>query len=183
MRTYEELGETDRAVDIYQDIVLEHTTSQYARDANRRIFIVGGLSAANKKVRELAIKNSLMLKDATFRKLVEESERFTHGDNKDILIIPDTVKLPDENGEKAGRLAREKKINMMISRVEERISGGPVVVKPAVKPEEQMVKIYTTDGNIFTGTLVDDTGSSVVVRTSFGDIKIEKSRVSRRINL
>lgn len=182
-RTYEELGETDRAVDIYQDIVLEHTTSQYARDANRRIFIVGGLSAANKKVRELAIKNSLMLKDETFGKLVEESERFTHGDNKDILIIPDTVKLPDENGEKAGRLAREKKINMMISRVEERISGGPVVVKPAVKPEEQMVKIYTTDGNIFTGTLVDDTGSSVVVRTSFGDIKIEKSRVSRRINL
>jgi tetratricopeptide (TPR) repeat protein len=183
-RTYEELGDTGKAIDIYQDIVMENSSSQYAKDANRRIFIVGGLSAENAKVRELAMKNSAMLNDNAFGKLVEESERFISTDKDAVQFRPENDKLPGDNGERAQRLAREKKISMMIEKVEEKISGGDKSVKSVVQPSAKRgVKIYTIDGNIFTGILVSESGSSVTVRTSFGDIKIEKSRISRRISL
>ncbi len=183
-RTFEELGDTGRAVDIYQDIVMDDTSSRYAREANMRIFIVGGLSAENMKVRELAMKNSVMLNDAAFGKLVEESERFASGDKDGALFTPESVKLPHDEGENAQILAREKKISMMISKVEEKITGGDTPVKSTVQPPAKRgVKIYTIDGNIFTGTLVSESGSSVTVRTPFGDITIEKSRISRRIRL
>lgn len=183
-RTFEELGETERAVDIYQDIIMEDTSSQYASDANRRIFIVGGLSEENMKVRELALKNSLIINDAAFGKLVEESERFFPGEKDDPVFVQKKIIIPEDEGGKARKIAMEKKISMMIGKVEERISGGPVAVKAVVKPpEKRMVKIYTTDGNIFTGILINDSDGAVVVRTSFGEIKIDKSRISRRINL
>jgi len=183
-RTFEELGETERAVDIYQDIIMEDTSSQYARDANRRIFIVGGLSAENTKVRELALKNSLMINDVSFGKLVEESEKFLPWEKDEQVFVQEKIIIPHEEREKARKIAREKKISMMIGKVEERISGGPVAVKTVVKPpEKRMVKIYTTDGNIFTGILINDSAGAVVVRTTFGEIKIEKTRISRRINL
>jgi len=183
-RTLEEIGNTEKAVDVYQEIILEDTSSQYARDANRRIFVVGGLSAANMKVRELAVKNSLILGDETFQKLVEESDRFSPAEKQDTVFITEQDGIPDDDAEKAQRLAREKKLERMIAEVEEKISGSPEVIKRSEDLRlNRSIKIYTTDGNIFTGLLVDDSGKAVVVRTSFGDIKIEKSRISRRINL
>jgi hypothetical protein len=169
-------------VDIYQDIVMEDTSLQYAKDANRRIFIVGGLSPENSKVRELAMKNSVLLNDETFGKLSEESVRFAPADDE-IYFIPERSVNADD-GADARDLAKLKKIEKMIERVDERISGKTVHEKTLIKtPERRMVKIYTTDGNIFTGTLINDAGGSVVIRTSFGDISIEKTRISRRINL
>lgn len=182
-RTYEELGNTERAIDAYQDIVMNDTSSQYAKDANRRIFIVGGLSLEGEKIRDLAMKNSRILNDASFGKLIEESERYSAENDGETGIFLKSRIVPEKGGQKIEGIVKDKKIDMMIREVEERISGDPVKKNRDIPPAKQVVKIYTIDGNIFTGTVVSDKGGDVVVRTSLGDIRIEKSRISRRINL
>lgn len=183
-RTLEELGDADKAVDIYQEIVMDDTKSPYARDANRRIFIMGGLAAGGEKIRNLARKNNRLLDDSLFEKLVDENIKFSSW-NRDETENRLKEILPDEQGEqKAAGTVREKKVEMMIRKVEERISGKVQTREVRkVVPEKRMVRIYTTDGNIFTGILISDRGGAVVVRTSLGDIRIEKSRISRRIDL
>lgn len=181
-RTYEELGDTDRAVDIYQNIVMDDSSSTYARDANSRIFIIGGLGTGGAKIRELAMKNSEMLNDSAFDRLVEESEKYSAVESKS--VERDIKKEDNSIEEKSSSLVKEKKVEKMIRMVDDRMSiKSGRKVKPDTQPEKRMVKIYTSDGNIFTGTIVSESGGTVVVRTSLGDIRIEKSMISRRINL
>ncbi len=183
-RILEALGDTERAVDIYQDIIMKDSSSPYAIDSNQRIYIAGGTSFGGEKIRELAVKNSSMLNDNAFVKLVEEGAKYIlHGKEDSGLSIKD--KLSAEIPEwKTSGIVQEKKIEMMIRKVDARIStSGAKRLKGETPDSETMVKIYTTDGNIFTGTIVSDAGDIIVIRTSLGDITIEKSRVSRRINL
>jgi len=145
---------------------------------------MGGLAAGGEKIRNLARKNNRLLDDSLFEKLVDENIKFSSW-NRDETENRLKEILPDEQGEqKAAGTVREKKVEMMIRKVEERISGKVQTREVRkVVPEKRMVRIYTTDGNIFTGILISDRGGAVVVRTSLGDIRIEKSRISRRIDL
>lgn len=180
-RTLEELGEVEKAVDIYQGIVMEDSSSKYAIEANRRIFVAGSITPSGGKLLQLAEKNSLMIKDSSFSKLIEENARYSPAEKTG---LPEVTVSADEIQRRASSAVREKKIEMMIRQVDRRMNVKTAGKgETAVIPEKRLIKIYTTDGNIFTGTLMNDSGGTVTVRTSIGDIKIEKSRISRRIDL
>ena len=112
----------------------------------------------------------------------EESEKYSAVESKS--VERDIKKEDNSIEEKSSSLVKEKKVEKMIRMVDDRMSiKSGRKVKPDTQPEKRMVKIYTSDGNIFTGTIVSESGGTVVVRTSLGDIRIEKSMISRRINL
>jgi hypothetical protein len=78
-------------------------------------------------------------------------------------------------------------IDRMIKKVEEKVNEKANEKKTAgVKahqPAGERVKIFTKDGNIFIGTIVKETSDEIVINSSLGSIRINKSRISRRINL
>jgi tetratricopeptide (TPR) repeat protein len=184
-RTLEEIGETGKAIDIYQQIVMDNPQSEYASSANRRIYLVGSVNHEGEKIKRLAVENNKLIKDATLVKMVEEDAKFMQTD-KDHKAGPVAIKnlfTEKITSGDSGAGVQSDSIDKMIKKVEERVNEktGTAVRNP--HPVEVKVKIYTKDGNIFTGTLMKETSDQIVIRSSLGVIKISKSKIYRRIDL
>ncbi|HBD94021.1 MAG: hypothetical protein A2015_04085 [Spirochaetes bacterium GWF1_31_7] len=65
-RYYEETGDKNQAIELYQDIIINDTESQSAVRANRRIFLVSISQPENKELRELTFSNNELLQDDVF---------------------------------------------------------------------------------------------------------------------
>ena len=182
-RTLEEIGEAGRALEIYQQIIMDDPGSEYASSANRRIYLVGLVNHEGEKIKKLAVKNNKLIKDETLVKMVGVDSRFR---TKNDGAKGDLTGSDDFSGGKIGDSASAVEgavIERMIKQVEEKLSekkSGPVKSSP--HPEVKL-KIYTNDGNIFNGILVRENSEEVVIKSSLGIITIRKSRISRRINL
>jgi tetratricopeptide (TPR) repeat protein len=183
-RTLEEMGESGKAVEIYQRIILDNPKSDYAVSANRRIFLVGSVNFEGQKIRKLAVENNKLIDDNTLVKMAEEDLKFRE-------IGSDQVNASEAHKTFADKIisgnsnaaAEAGSIDRMIKKVEEKINEKKNTVRKNSPAAEVRVKIFTKDGNIFIGTLVNETADEIVINSSLGNIKIKKSGISRRINL
>jgi len=181
-RTLEEIGEAGRAVEIYQNIIMEDPGSEYASSANRRIFLVGSVNHGGEKIKRLALENNKLIKDETLVKMVSEDSRFRGN--------PDNVKNDlsgrednSSGGDVAASAIGDAVIEKMFEQVEEKLNDKKSGTVKKRSPAEVRLKIYTNDGNIFNGILLRENREEVVIKSSLGIITISKSRISRRINL
>lgn len=183
-RTLEEMGQSGKAVEIYQQIILDDPGSDYAVSANRRIFLVGSVNFEGQKIRKLAVENNKLINDDTLVKMAEEDLKFRDSGNdkanqQDVhkSFADKIVKGNSDAAVEAGLVDR------MIKRVEEKINEKKNTVSKSSSAAGGRVKIFTKDGNIFIGTVVKETADEIVINSSLGSIKINKSGISRRINL
>ena len=185
-RTLEEIGETGRAVEIYQQIVMDNPQSEYASSANRRIYLVGSVNFDGEKIKKLAVENNKLINDDTLIKIVDEDEKFRTANDKKSAGYSFKVKSTFAEKISSSDLnagIQSNSIDKMIKKVEERVNKKKNVINKQNHPAEVKVKIYTKDGNIFTGILLKETSDQIVLSSSLGVIKINKSKISRRINL
>lgn len=75
-RCNEELGNTNKAIKIYQDIINTFPNSPYAIFSNRRIFVIGATNDVDNKIKNLASKNNTKLQDTEFNDYTETSKKF-----------------------------------------------------------------------------------------------------------
>ncbi len=186
-RTLEEIGEAGKAVEIYQQIITDNPQSEYAASANRRIFLVGSVNYEGEKIKQLAIENNRLVNNDTLNKMIEEDSKFKikESNNKEILK---SIKIKDPFAEKltSGDFSlgiQSGLIDRMIKKAEERANDKKSITNNKSTPDKVKVKIFTNDGNIFTGILMKETPDQIVINSSLGVIKINKSKISRRINL
>ncbi|HNX25426.1 MAG TPA: hypothetical protein PKG60_15370 [Spirochaetota bacterium] len=183
-RTLEEMGEPGKAVEIYQQIIMEDSRSEYAASANRRIFLVGSAAYEGEKIKKLAVENNRLINDDTLVKMVEEDSKFRKSDNDQ----RDNKAIQNSFADKiitsgVNTSVESNSIDRMIKKVEEKLNDKKNISNKVNPPGEVRVKIFTNDGNIFIGILVKETPAEIVIKSSLGSIKISKSRISRRINL
>ena len=185
-RTLEELSETGKAIELYQQIITDDTESEYARSANRRIFIAGALSAGGRKIQTLALKNNRILKEKTLSKMAVEESKFNgksklndeSSADRAFTRVLKSFPPPDP--------VKDASLDLMIKQVEKKIIESekkPKRIVRSVKQKDQKVRVYTNDGNIFTGIIVREEKESIDIRTSIGVIKIMRSKISRQVNL
>ena len=182
-RTLEEIGETGRAVEIYQQIIMDDTGSEYASSANRRIYLVGSVNYEGEKIKELALENNKLINDETIVKMVSEDSRFRRINDKAKGEFPERDDLSGRGTVGDVSAVEGAVIERMIKQVEEKLSEKKRGTVKSVSPVEIRLKIYTNDGNIFNGILVRENRDEIVIKSSLGIITISKNRISRRINL
>jgi len=183
-RTLEEMGESGKAVEIYQQIILDNPKSDYAVSANRRIFLVGSVNFEGQKIRKLAVENNKLIDDKILVKMAEEDLKFRESGSDQVntsevhkTFAEKIITVNSDAAVEAGSIDR------MMKKVEEKINANKNTVRKNSPAAEVRVKIFTKDGNIFIGTLVKETADEIVLNSSLGSIKIKKSGISRRINL
>ncbi len=182
-RTLEEMGETGRAVEIYQQIIMDDPGSEYASSANRRIYLVGSVNHEGERIKKLALENNKLINDETIVKMVSESSRVMR--KKDKVKGEFSGKYNFSGGETVGydSIVEGAVIERMIKQVEDKLSEKKSGTVKKGSPAEVRIKIYTNDGNIFNGILVRENRDEIVIKSSLGIITISKTRISRRINL
>lgn len=73
-RLLEESGEKSRAIETYQELILEYYRYEVAKNANRRILVMSANSSDRKGINALAIENNKMLNDEDFESILELNE-------------------------------------------------------------------------------------------------------------
>jgi tetratricopeptide (TPR) repeat protein len=178
-RCLESLGETDKALKTYQSIITGNPSDEYARRANRRIFIEGA-ARGSETVRDLAKRNNELISDPDFTAMQDADSKLT--------ALQSSTARPELMREfkniissyDASYAAIEKNAEELSarSRIEEQQHG-----RSAQKTEGSgAVKISTRTGNVFVGTISEETSDSIVVTTGFGKVRILKSDIAKRDN-
>ncbi len=183
----EELAEKEKAMNIYQEIILEDRKSEYAKLANRRIFITGSLAHNGSNLKELAIQNNKFLKDKIFSKLVDEAAKISQAeDDKGKLrknkYFQESLNLVEEERP----VLDEKKVkhyDMSAIKIEEKPKEKREIEKRPGKKKLDRVTIETIDGNVFIGSIEKESDGAVTIRTAVGRVNIEKNRIKKRENL
>lgn len=182
-RALEEMGETGKAVEIYQQIIMDNPKSEYAASSNRRIYLVGSVVYDGDKIRKLSLENNRLINDDILVKMADEDSKFRKKKNiqpeagvKDSYIEKITSSVINQE-------IQSGSIDRMIEKVEKKVKEKKNISIKAPVPEEKRIKVFTSGGNIFTGILLKETSNEIAIRSSLGIIKIRKSNISRRINL
>ncbi|MBN2442637.1 MAG: tetratricopeptide repeat protein, partial [Spirochaetales bacterium] len=75
-RCYEEAGDKEGAMIIYQEIINENPESELAKLSNSRILIIGTLNVNFEKLKELAVVNNQEIQDPEFTEMLEAAEQY-----------------------------------------------------------------------------------------------------------
>ncbi len=83
-RLLEESGEKSRAIETYQELILEYYRYEAAKNANRRILVMSANRSDRKEINALAIENNKILNDENFDSILELNENIgtAAADNK-----------------------------------------------------------------------------------------------------
>lgn len=181
-RCFEELAEKEKAVNTYQKIIKEDRNSEYAKMANRRVFIIGSIAENGEKLKKMAVMNNEIIRDEGFDKMIDQVERLekTKPELKEAEAEPflkEEIKILEERPP----VIDETKIETL-----EAIKPGEKKKdKEKKKQKRELVrqKIYTADGNVFVGAITNETGEAVYLKTMIGPVKIEKKKIAKRENL
>lgn len=182
-RTLEEIGEAGKALEIYQQIIMDDPGSEYASSANRRIYLVGLVSHEGERIKKLAVKNNKLIKDETLVKMVGVDSRFRMENDRVKGGLPGRDDFSEGKTGDAASAVESAVIERMIKQVEDKLSEKKSGAVKSIPYAEVRLKIYTNDGNIFNGILLRENREEIVIKSFLGIITISKSRISRRINL
>ncbi|MBR2316338.1 MAG: cell envelope integrity protein TolA [Spirochaetales bacterium] len=73
-RLLEETGEKSKAIETYQEMILEYYRYEVAKNANRRILVMSANRSDREEINALAIENNKLLKDEEFEDILELNE-------------------------------------------------------------------------------------------------------------
>jgi len=153
-RCYTGMGQPDKAIESHLEVITRWPSSDYARDSNRKILLIGTRSG-DKKIIAIAKKVNTRLKDPVFDQMVIEQEKT--GNTEELTGVV-KIDLPQK----------------MIDDVDKYTKT--VEDKPAAQRE---LVILTSDGNTFKGILVKETSAEVVLETSIGTITVKREKITR----
>ena len=86
-RLLEENGEKSKAIETYQEMILEYYRYEIAKNANRRILVMAANHSNRAEINALAVENNKLLKDEGFDNILELNES-----------IGTTNAIPDSQG-------------------------------------------------------------------------------------
>jgi len=178
-RAQEELGNEISALKSYQKIITTDPSSDLAVAANRRIFLMGRKSITGKTYEKLASENNKKIKDRNFREF-SKTYKFYKEDDVQSLIIKTIESDKDEKESEKTRLdTAEKILSKVISKNREsKAKTTSLKITKKIK-----IKIYTADGNIFTGYIEKENKKNIIMKSSLGLIIINKKDVKKRVKM
>lgn len=178
----EGLGNKEKAIDNYQYVIQRHQKSRYAKAANRRLYIIGSLMQNGENIKKLAVLNNTLLKDPVMNKMLGETNKLESIKTAD-EINPVTNYFKDKNIKPEDKiLVSNKKITKYVEAINKKLDkkDDKSPTKKKGNLVKQRVRIYTTDGNVFYGYIKRETGKSLILKTTIGDVEIYKSRILKR---
>ncbi len=159
-RCLESTGNPSDALVLYQDIILKNPRSQFAKSANRRIFMISTKTGVDSESHKLALKNNSIIKDESFNRLVKESSLLKRKSALKSLWPADEAP-PD--------------VEALIKKIEE----SDAALSASIRYAGRKVRIITSDGNIIKGLVTDENKKSITVNTIVGDAVIKKKDILR----
>lgn len=187
-RCLEDLSMKGKAIKTYQEIINRGDDVTYARSANRRIYIAGALAnnVNGDEVKKLAIKNNSYLHDRTFKKMLQEETKLRKNNKKNKWlneqIALSQVQKPVIKPKSVDSL---KSLQASISIKKPRqIRKKPKTSKDKIsskgKTGKVTVRIKTSEGNVFIGTVKKETANSIVIQSILGNIEIPKKNIAQK---
>ncbi|HSQ41466.1 MAG TPA: tetratricopeptide repeat protein [Fibrobacteraceae bacterium] len=167
-RCAEEQGNQMQAAKAYLKSIEESGASAQARDANRRLFLVGAQGKGNVKLQAVSAKLNETLKDSSLMRM--------SGDSSSALMLDtsfhDTLSTESiEGAEQALKRSEEQK---KVIRKEE----DAELAKHLFFPQGEKRRITTQDGQIFSGEIISDPKEQIVrIRSMVGIIGIPRKDI------
>ncbi len=189
-RCMEELSEKEKAINIYQKIVIENEISDYAKYANRRLYIIGSLAHNGGPVKQMAVKNNELLDDDVFDKIMDETcnpepgisikEKAGKSEGFQKIFTDMLIDYPVLNEERIENV--EKSMAIVDEKLKKRDRKEGKKKKRKKKKGAAMpgIKILTAEGNIYAGKVLRETDDVIFIKTMSGKVKIEKNRIKKR---
>ncbi|MBN2544697.1 MAG: hypothetical protein JXB50_02795, partial [Spirochaetes bacterium] len=152
-RCFEEIGEEEKSIQAYQEVILNDHKSDMAKEANKRLLVISSINFDRSDLKELAKKNNLVINDNNFNNLLKFAEK-NAADNK--LIEKSINKIDSENKQFSSSDQTEDKIistyiNESIAKVDQLIkkeSLKPVTEKKEIKKEELIKKVIISKEDV-----------------------------------
>lgn len=179
-RIYEDLSEKEKAIDAYQGIVTDAPSSQYARLANRRIYLAGTTASNGEKLKHLAIVNNQAINDPVLEKMEEQEKRLipireAAPRQSEEILREEEAETPVINIEKLETKKKIREADSIVRDIEKKAAkGGEEADRKAVW------RITTAEGNIFVGTITAETGEKITIRTIIGNIAIPRDKIVKK---
>jgi tetratricopeptide (TPR) repeat protein len=168
---FEGLSEKEKAIDTYQNIINENIRSPYARLANRRIYIAGYLATNGEKLKNLAVGNNQMIRDPVFDKMVDQETRLRLPEGQENAAIFQKELAKEESRYPVLNIEKLKFLTM-VERAAPIIGDQSKKEAPAIT-----VRVNTIQGDIFIGSIQQDTKEYIILATMIGTVKIPKNKI------
>ena len=156
-RCFGGLGETEKAVNNYLEVITSSPASQYAKYSNRKLFVIGS-SGKNNNILKISKDLNVKINDPVLTQMIKENAdiKITDIAKQDDII---NIDIPANVLKKINTITSEKK-------------------KPEV-PKGRYLIILTSDGNTFKGKLIEDAGDYIALDTSIGKIQVKKDKIKK----
>jgi len=152
-RCYSGMGQPDKAVESYLQVITDSPSSEFALYSNRRILRIGTKSG-NKKIIEISKNVNTKLKDPVFDRMVNEQDKLVESED-----LPGTIEIEIP-----------VKIEADIKKYTEAADKKPAATRELV--------ITTSDGNTFRGKQLNETKTEIILETSIGRITVKKDKIT-----
>ena len=167
----EGLSEKEKAIDSYQNIVVENIESPYARLANRRIYIAGSLATNGEKLKNLAVRNNREIRDPVFDKMVDQETRLRLPEEEENAAIFQEELAKEESRYPVLNIEKIK----FLSTMEPAVPLNRDRIHKAAP--EIIVRVNTVQGDIFIGAIQQETKEYIVLATMIGTVKIPRKNI------
>lgn len=180
-RIYEDLSEKEKAIDTYQGIVVDDPSSQYARLANRRIYLAGTTASNGAKVRNLAIINNRTLNDPVLKKMKDQEKKLVPV-KEPAPRAPEEIRVEEEAARPVidiEKLETKKKVeeaDALARDLGKKIDAGEENAQAC----QVSWRITTAEGNIFVGEITAETEEKITLKTLIGNVTIPVNKIVKR---
>ncbi len=184
-RCLEELSKKDEAIDCYQEIISDSPKSEFAKNANRRIYLMGVLDYNGSTMTNLARWNNKIIKDPGLDKMITDNSRIPVNntfikklsENTEMKKIYSGIEKnkPEISSRMLESLKHEiKRTQAILKKKKTRVTSKSIVKK---------YKIFINDGNVFVGTISEETLNYIKLKGLLGEIKISKKTIVKKLEL
>lgn len=205
-RSLEETGRSKEALTIYRELISRPGGSQYAVNANRRMYLLGTFLGNDQNLAQESKKNSeTVVKDKEFMASVTHLEKSAVTLHAEVEAERATQSAEFSQAEKLVAPEEPKKQEPAVvtntmppatkpepaakpSNPPTKLPNPPVVksTTPVVKPEppkkqeNTIDKLTMSDGNVFFGKISKEDESTVFLSSALGNLELDKSNVLKR---
>ena len=210
-RSYEELGNLKSAIADYRRVIKIDFRSDYAKNANRRIYLLGAFYADNKILKEESKKNAITLKDTAFIKKIENFEKAVDKNNISNLKKDEAIKktlefIKDTTGKtvvvakveslKKVEVKQPEKIKKVFKEEPKPLKEKKAYLKKKIadptlsknqrkellkKRYKKLDMIYTKDGQRFVGRVISKSNAKVTIVTVSEVIRVPDNKIAMQL--
>ncbi len=155
-RCYSGIGEPQKAVEAYLKSISLDPAGEFAKYSNRKLYLIGSAAGPNNEITKMALELNETLKDPILSGVIRERRR-------DSPAAPAASSTPQLN------------ITPELKTIAQRLKAG---AEGESRPSAAIVRVHTSDGNVFRGKLIENSTTRVVLDTSIGRVTIEKNMIT-----